>query len=1378
MWSRSLARPRPKTATFAAGVLAASAVLLLGASPVSADGGSCLDGGSPALQSTVNCDSPGNYTITVPTGTTSVDLDAIGGGGGAGYPARQHIGGNAAEATGTLTLPNGTTYVYVIVGAAGTGDNHGTSTGGGASAVIAEDSEHDILAKVAIAGGGGGGAYNGDGGDAGSQGTSDNAQAVSGPGQPGVGSEGGAGGSGNYAPGTSGGSDNAAAAAVAGGGSGGAVPGGATGGGGGGGYGGGGGGGGSRGSILSSNVAGGGGGSSLASSYLGSASIAIAAETGGIQLPGLVASDGATGSVAMTFNGVTVPGVPTDVVATPGNGQASVAFTAPVSDGGSVITGYTATSSPGGFTGTCSSSPCVVTGLTDGTPYTFTVHATNTNGSSAESDPSSAVTPALVPGAPTAVSATPGNAQASVAFTAPVSNGGSAITGYTATSSPGGFTGTCSSSPCVVTGLTNGTSYTFTVHAINVIGDSTESTASAPVTPVTVPGAPADPVATPGDGQASVSFTLPASSGGSAITGYSVTSSPDGIVAGCTGSPCVITGLTNGTSYTFTVHATNAVGDSTESASTAAVTPAALPGAPTDVTATPSSGQASVAFTAPVSDGGSTITGYTATSSPGGFTGTCSTSPCIVTGLTNGTAYTFTVHATNAIGDSTESTASAQVTPIGVPAAPSAVSVTAGDESAQVSFTAPSNGGSAITGYEYSSDNGVSWHALTASGSSGPLTGTITGLTNGTTYQVKVRAVNAVGNGTASSAHSVTPGTVPGAPSGVSAVGGAGQATVSFSAPASDGGVAITGYTATSSPGGITGTCSSSPCVVTGLTNGTSYTFTVHATNSFGDSVESSPSSAVTPATVPGAPTSLVVTGGDSLAHVSFTAPSNGGSAITGYEYSSDNGVSWHALTASGSAPITGTITGLTNGTTYQVKVRAVNAVGNGTASAAASVTPGSVPGAPTGVSAVGGAGQATVLFTAPGSNGGVAITGYTATSSPGGLTGTCSTSPCVVTGLTNGTSYTFTVHATDAVGDSVESSPSAAVVPMAAPAAPTGLAGTTTDTTLTVTFSAPDANGSAITGYEISTDNGVTWVTLSTSASGSDLTGTVMGLTASTTYQVKVRAINGVGTGPATAAVAATTVPTALAAPTATAGTASVTVSWTASGDSTVTGYTVIASPGPATCTTTSISDTSCVIGATSGVDYTYVVIAHSPAGDSAASPASTPVSAAEPTVPAEAPTSAATTLTTTDGVLATVDPGQTITIVGTGFLPHSTVTILLYSSPIVLGDAIADASGNVRQQVTLPDILLTGDHNLVASGVDPSGASHVIRMAVTYTAAVTPGTTTTGSGTTTEAGATAGTLPFTGLPLLQLAIWAILATALGTALFIGGRHRRSSTH
>ncbi len=116
--------------------------------------------------------------------------------------------------------------------------------------------------------------------------------------------------------------------------------------------------------------------------------------------------------------------------------------------------------------------------------------ATNIVGTSASSIASNAVTPATTPNAPTGITATRGNGQATISFTAPVNNGGSVITSYTVTSNIGGFTGTSSGSPITITGLTNGVAYTFTVIATNALGDSVASSVSNAVTPATTPNAP------------------------------------------------------------------------------------------------------------------------------------------------------------------------------------------------------------------------------------------------------------------------------------------------------------------------------------------------------------------------------------------------------------------------------------------------------------------------------------------------------------------------------------------------------------------------------------------------------------------------------------------------------------------------------------------------------------------------------------------------------------------------------------------------------------------------------------------------------------------------------------------------------------------------
>jgi hypothetical protein len=554
----------------------------------------------------------------------------------------------------------------------------------------------------------------------------------------------------------------------------------------------------------------------------------------------------------------TAPGAPTGVTATGGNAQATVSWTAPSSNGGSPITSYTVTSSPGGRTATSDSSTtsAAVTGLTNGTAYAFTVTATNAAGTGPASAPSNSVTPATVPGAPSAVTATAGNAQAIVSWVAPSSNGGSAITGYTVTSTPGGLTASAngSTTAATVTGLTNGSPYSFTVTATNAAGTGPASSASNSVTPATVPGAPTTVTATAGDGQATVTWAAPSSNGGSAIAAYTVTASPGGASATVGGgtTTAIVTGLTNGTPYTFSVTAANGVGTGAASAASNAVTPASVPGAPTGVTAVAGDSQATVSWSAPASNGGSPISGYTVTASPGGQTasvgGTATTAT--VTGLSNGTSYTFTVTATTAAGTGPASAASTAVTPLALPGPPTAVTATAGNAQATVSWTAPaSNAGGAITAYTVTASPG----GQTASVSGTATTATVAGLTNGTTYTFTVTATNAAGTGPASAASSaVTPATVPDAPTGVSATGGSRQATVSWTAPSSNGGSAITAYTVTSSPGGITASANgATTATVTGLTNGTAYTFSVTATNAAGTGSSSIASNSVTPAIIP-----------------------------------------------------------------------------------------------------------------------------------------------------------------------------------------------------------------------------------------------------------------------------------------------------------------------------------------------------------------------------------------------------------------------------------------------------------------------------------------------------------------------------------------------
>lgn len=347
-----------------------------------------------------------------------------------------------------------------------------------------------------------------------------------------------------------------------------------------------------------------------------------------------------------------LPQAPVIGTATGGNARANVAFTPPTNDGGAPIISYTAVSTPSGITATGNASPIMITGLNNSTSYTFRVKATNVVGDSNLSASSNSVTIG-VPEAPVITGVTRGNSQATVSFN-PAFDNGFTVTNYTVTSNPGAITATGNASPITVTGLTNGTAYTFTMSATNINGTSLVSTASDTVTPATVPNAPLNVVAGPYGANANITFTAP-SNGGNAITSYTAVSTPGNITATGVNSPITVTGLTLGTSYTFKVKATNTVGTGAESAASNSMI-AGAPGKPIiDRASILGSNSAVIKFNPPADIGTASIDSYTVKSYPGNITVTGNASPITVTGLTTGVDYYFTVTATNSQGVGIES---------------------------------------------------------------------------------------------------------------------------------------------------------------------------------------------------------------------------------------------------------------------------------------------------------------------------------------------------------------------------------------------------------------------------------------------------------------------------------------------------------------------------------------------------------------------------------------------------------------------------------------------------------------------------------------------------------------------------------------------------
>ncbi len=292
----------------------------------------------------------------------------------------------------------------------------------------------------------------------------------------------------------------------------------------------------------------------------------------------------------------------------------------------------------------------------------------------------SPTTPPQQPGQVTGVTASAGLGEATVNWTAPSSGGTPTsyrITPYIGASAQAPITVTAPATSKTIAGLVGGTTYTFVVTAVDGAGSGPDSTPSNAVTPTSpqAPGAVTGVSAVGGALSATVSWTPPSSDGGSAITGYRVTpyigeNAQSPVTASASATSATVGGLTGGTSYTFTVTATNAIGPGPESAASNAIVPTSVnpPGAPTGVLATAKSSGAQVNWTAPASDGGSAITGYRVTPYIGATAQTPTTvsSPTTsasVTGLTNDTAYTFKIAAINAAGAGAESAASGSVTP-------------------------------------------------------------------------------------------------------------------------------------------------------------------------------------------------------------------------------------------------------------------------------------------------------------------------------------------------------------------------------------------------------------------------------------------------------------------------------------------------------------------------------------------------------------------------------------------------------------------------------------------------------------------------------------------------------------------------------------------
>jgi titin len=916
-----------------------------------------------------------------------------------------------------------------------------------------------------------------------------------------------------------------------------------------------------------------------------------------------------------------------------------------------------------------------VTGLTNGTTYTFQVAAVNAARTGGYSARSSEVTPRTVPGVPTNATAVANNiGGVKIDWSAPTSDGGAAISDYQVT--------ICGGTDCVNYGVNistgNQLTYTvpetptrimvgyrwsFLVRAVNVAGAGAQTALIGPVEPRRVSNAPSNVVATVNNsGGVGVTWTAPSANGANIsdyivqyCTGGTCTTYDDGVSA--TASASVI-GLVKGTAYTFKVAAANAAGTSSYSVPSNEVTPRSVAEAPTNATATANNiGGVVVSWTAPTDNGGAAITDYTVQSCVGGTCTSFAHSPAsiatsqTVTGLTKGTAYTFKVAAVNAAGTSLFTNAAAAATPRAVTGEPTDLVGVPGNTQVALTWRAPvATNGSAISNYIVQSCISTTC-SVVAREASTTASQTVTSLVNGTTYTFKVAAVNEAGTSSYVTSLGYTPRTVPDAPTSVTATADStGGVVVAWTAPQFNGGSAITDYTVQSC---LSTTCAtftrtastSTSATVTGLTKGTLYTFQVAAVNIAGTGLFAKASgSGATPRAVPGTPTNLVGVVGNAQVALSWTAPANNGDEISDYEVKWCLGASCTAFAHTASAETSITVNNLTNGSAYTFQVAAKNAAGTGTAVVSSAYTPRTVPTAPLSVLGTVGNQQVVLSWTQPASYGGAAITDYIVQSCTGG---TCSTfndgtgtgTSATVTGLSNGTAYTFQVAAKNIAGDGPYSTASTSITPRTVPDAPTGVTATADNTGgIDVSWSAPTNNGGAsITDYTLQSCISTTCTTVTRSAS-TETSIKVAGLVKGTAYTFQVAAVNAAGSSNYSTRSAAATPRAVAGTPTdivGVVGNTQVVLTWTApvANGAAITDYVVQACAG-SSCSTFAHSPSATagitVTGLTNGTIYTFKIAAVNLAGTGTAATSS----AFTPRTVPNAPTSVRAVADNTTGV------------------------------------------------------------------------------------------------------------------------------------------------
>ncbi|UOY03809.1 fibronectin type III domain-containing protein [Blastococcus sp. PRF04-17] len=639
-------------------------------------------------------------------------------------------------------------------------------------------------------------------------------------------------------------------------------------------------------------------------------------------------------------------------------------------------------------------------------------------------------------------------------------------------------------------GLTNDTTYSYALVAVDTHGNRSAPTAPVSVTPtdLTPPAAPTGLVAVRGDGQVVLGWDA---NGEPDLAGYRLLR--DGVeVAIVTGATSYTdTGLTNDVEYRYTLAAIDNHGNHSISSSPAYATPTDLgaPAMPTGLTATPADGQVTLSWAANTEPD---LAGYVVLRD-GADVATVSTPGYADTGVTNGTTYGYSVVAVDTHGNRSPSTSAVAATPVDVsaPASPAGLVATRGD--GQVFLTWTANGEPDLATYRVLRD-GV--EIVSTAGTSF----TDLPLVNDVTYSYALVAVDRSGNRSApSSPVPATPTdlTAPAAPTGLSAVKVSGRTVVSWTANGEPDLASYRVFRDGVEIATVTGTSYTDNQVT-----GAARTYALVAVDTHGNrSAASAPVSTAADFTPPAVPTGLTATRGDERVTLSWAR--NNEADFATYRVLRD-GVEIATVTTRSYVD-----TGLTNDVTYSYSLVAVDDVGNrSAASAPVSATPTDLtpPAAPTGLVAVAGENEVSLAWAA---NGEADLADYRVLRD-GVEIATVPTRTYLDTGLTNDVAYAYTLVAVDTHGNRSAPSAVASATPRdMAPDAPTDVTAVPGDRRAVLSWTAP--SDTDVVGYRVLAEDGRIVATVAAPATRAAVPDLVNG----TTYRFTVAAVDAGGTSP-----------------------------------------------------------------------------------------------------------------------------------------------------------------------------------------------------------------------------------------------------------------------